>query len=244
LQPKFQPIWSPTQGGRWANHPLLGFHSKNCFFSRKRTDTESRYSTFECELLAAQAAIKHFHHFCKGRLFQLWTDHKPHVTALSRVSTPISPRQQRHLAFISEFNVQLLYLPGLKIVVADFFSGTVGELNKHEEAGRAAEGKYGVGEAAAVQANCIWLISRATVTLNFLKKSMPRMGPATAACNKLDVKSLPRNCTVFLMKPQEGMVCPSAPLSRGPDGLEFWFQGTMLKVAQCQPNTCHLLVRL
>jgi hypothetical protein len=23
---------------------------------------------------------------------------------------------------------------------------------------------------------------------------------------------------------------PSAPLSRGPDGLEFWLQGTMLKV--------------
>ncbi len=31
--------------------------------------------------------------------------------------TPISPRQQRHLAFISEINVQLLYLPGLKNVV-------------------------------------------------------------------------------------------------------------------------------
>jgi hypothetical protein len=27
------------------------------------------------------------------------------------------------------------------------------------------------------------------------------------------------------------MGCPSAPLRRGPDGLEFWLQGTMLKVA-------------
>jgi hypothetical protein len=59
-------------------------------------------------------------------------------------------------------------------------AGTSGELNKHREAGGAAEGKYGAGKAAAVQAN--WLISGATVTLNFLKKSMPRMGPATAAC--------------------------------------------------------------
>jgi hypothetical protein len=32
------------------------------------------------------------------------------------------------------------------------------------------------------------------------------------------------------MKPQEGAGCPSAPLRRGPDGLEFWLQGTMLKV--------------
>jgi hypothetical protein len=72
--------------------------------------------------LAAQAAIKHFRHFCEGRAFQLWTDHKPLVTAISHISAPISPRQQHHLAFISEFNVQLLYLPSLKNVVADFLS--------------------------------------------------------------------------------------------------------------------------
>jgi hypothetical protein len=29
----------------------------------------------------------------------------------------------------------------------------------------------------------------------------------------------------------KGMVCPSAPLSKAPDGLEFWLQGTLLKVA-------------
>jgi hypothetical protein len=33
------------------------------------------------------------------------------------------------------------------------------------------------------------------------------------------------------MKPQEGIGCPSAPLRRGPDGLEFLLQGTMLNVA-------------
>jgi hypothetical protein len=92
------------------------------YFSCKVTDTESRYSTFDRELLAAYAAIKNFRHFYKGRAFQLWTDHKPLVTAISRVSAPISPRQQRHLAFILEFNVQILYLPGLKNVVADFSS--------------------------------------------------------------------------------------------------------------------------
>jgi hypothetical protein len=95
----------------------LGTHWRPLeFFSRKLTDTESRYSTFNCELVATQAAIKHFHHFCKGRSFQLWTDHKPLVTALSRMSVPISPRQQCHWAFISEFNLQLLYLPDLKML--------------------------------------------------------------------------------------------------------------------------------
>jgi hypothetical protein len=32
------------------------------------------------------------------------------------------------------------------------------------------------------------------------------------------------------MNPQEGIGCPSAPLRRGPDGLEFEVQGIMLKV--------------
>jgi hypothetical protein len=58
--------------------------------------TESRYSTFDRELLVAHATIKHFPHFCEGRAFQHWTDHKPLVTAISRVSAPISPRQQHH----------------------------------------------------------------------------------------------------------------------------------------------------
>jgi hypothetical protein len=88
------------------------------FFSRKLMDTESRYSTIDRELLAAQAAIKHFRHFCEGHLFQLLTDHKPLINALSRVSTPISPRQQRHMAFISEFNIQLLYLHSTGTVTA------------------------------------------------------------------------------------------------------------------------------
>jgi hypothetical protein len=38
----------------------------------------------------------------------------------------------------------------------------------------------------------ILLFSGATLILNFLKKLMPKkMGPATAACKKLEVKSLP-----------------------------------------------------
>jgi hypothetical protein len=70
-------------------------------------------------------------------------------------------------------------------------AGTSVELDKQNEADGGAEGKILAGGAAAEQANCIWLVSGETMTLNFLKKSMSRMGPATAACRKFDVKSLP-----------------------------------------------------
>jgi hypothetical protein len=65
----------------------------------------------------------------------------------------------------------------------------------------------------------------------FLKKSMPRTGPATAAYKELDVKSLRWNCMVFFNETPRGDGLHICPLSRGPDGLEFWLQGTMLKVA-------------
>jgi hypothetical protein len=67
-----------------------------------------------------------------------------------------------------------------------------------EEVGRADSGtdsgtelgkRGGMDEAATVQANRTWLVSGTTLTLNFLRKSMPKMGPATAACKKLEVKS-------------------------------------------------------
>ena len=47
------------------------------FFSRKMTPAETRYSTFDRELLAVYLSIKHFRHFLEGRTFHVLTDHKP-----------------------------------------------------------------------------------------------------------------------------------------------------------------------
>jgi hypothetical protein len=59
--------------------------------------------------------------------------------------------------------------------------------------------------AVTVQANSTWLVSGATVILNCLKKSKPRMRLAIAACKNMAVNSLPWNWTVFETKPQEGI---------------------------------------
>jgi hypothetical protein len=69
------------------------------FFSKKLSKTEVNYSTFDRELLATMSGIEHFRSRLEGRPFQLWTDQKPLIFALSRVSPPTSGRQQRHLAF-------------------------------------------------------------------------------------------------------------------------------------------------
>jgi hypothetical protein len=147
------------------------------FFSCKLTDTESRCSTLDRELLAAHAAIKHFRYFCEGRAFQLWTDHKPLVTAISRVSAPISPRQQCHLAFISEFNVEMLYLPGLKNVVADFLSHP-NQTTTGSVAAMSATDPVDFEEMAAQQ-NCCpemqRLLGGASLKLAFCQRGAQRM---------------------------------------------------------------------
>jgi RNase H-like domain found in reverse transcriptase len=92
------------------------------FFSRRLSVTEQNYSTFDRELLAAQAVINHFLPQVEGRQFQLWTDHKPLVAAMTRVTPPASGRQQRHLAFIAEHTCDVRHTPGVDNVVADALS--------------------------------------------------------------------------------------------------------------------------
>lgn len=92
------------------------------FFSRKLTPAEVRYSTFDRELLAAFAAVRHFRFLLEGRQFVLYTDHKPLTTALHRVSPPWSARQQRHLSALAEFSLDLVHTPGTSNVVADALS--------------------------------------------------------------------------------------------------------------------------
>jgi hypothetical protein len=80
-----------THIGGVLNQQVRGPWQPLGFFSRKLNVAETKYSTFDRELLAAAQTIRHFRHILEGRDFQLWTDHKPLVTAISRISEP-SPR--------------------------------------------------------------------------------------------------------------------------------------------------------
>jgi hypothetical protein len=100
-------------GQHWQ---LLGF------FSKKLSKTEVNYSTFDTELLATVSGIKHFRSRLERRPFQLWTDHKPLIFALNKVSPTTSGRQQRHLAYISEYTNHLVYVQGTSNVVAGALS--------------------------------------------------------------------------------------------------------------------------
>ena len=73
------------------------------FFSKKLSDTETRYSTLDRELLGAYLAVRHFRFTLEGNQFAVLTDHKPLCSDLCRVSPPWSAHQQRHLSYLGEF---------------------------------------------------------------------------------------------------------------------------------------------
>jgi len=92
------------------------------FFSKTLKPQETRYSTFDRELLAVYLAIKHFCYFIEGCQFHVLTDHKPLVFTLQSHSDKYAPRQLRHLDFISQFTNDICHVNGTDSCVADALS--------------------------------------------------------------------------------------------------------------------------
>lgn len=69
--------------------------------------------------------MRHFRYFLEALPFVAYTDQKPRTFAFSKVSAPWSPRQQRHLAAVSDFTIDIRHVSGKDNCVADALSRTV-----------------------------------------------------------------------------------------------------------------------
>ena len=92
------------------------------FYSHYFSLTQSRYSTFDCELLDIYLAINHFRYFIESRTFTVFTDHAPLCKAIFSRLQNSSPHQQRQLDFFAQFTSDLRYVKGEKNVVAECLS--------------------------------------------------------------------------------------------------------------------------
>lgn len=93
------------------------------YFSKKFSDAQRNYSTFDRELLAIYLAIKHFRKTFEGRNLIVFTDHKPLTYVLRKPpSASETPRRERQLIFISEFTTDIRHVSGSQNVVADALS--------------------------------------------------------------------------------------------------------------------------
>lgn len=102
---------------------LIGKHWEPlAFFSKRLTQTEQKYSTYDRELLAVYASIKHFQNILEARIFTIFTDHKPLTFAYQQSNEKASPRQLRHLDYIGQFSTDIQHISGKDNIVADALS--------------------------------------------------------------------------------------------------------------------------
>lgn len=73
------------------------------YFSRTLKPAETRYSMFDRELLTVYLAIKHFRYFVDGRVFHIFTDHKPLTYTHSDHDKPV---------LISQFTSDIRHVKG------------------------------------------------------------------------------------------------------------------------------------
>ena len=92
------------------------------YFSRALNDTQQRYSIFDLELLATFSAVKHFEHFLLDQHFTIITDYLSLVRAFNKPSLSHSPRQSRQLSYLTEFDCDIIHIPGSQNNSADCLS--------------------------------------------------------------------------------------------------------------------------
>ena len=94
------------------------------FYSRKHQSSETRYSTFNRELLTIYSTIHHFRYFLEGTPFTINMDHQPLVYTFTKSGDTWSAWQQRHLWAIAKFGCTIRYIPSRKNPVANALSHT------------------------------------------------------------------------------------------------------------------------
>lgn len=92
------------------------------FFSRKLCPSQQKYSPYDRELLAIYESIRHFRYMLEATHFTVYTDHKPLCHAFNERKSNCSPRQYRHLDFVSQFTTDIQHIAGKNNVVADALS--------------------------------------------------------------------------------------------------------------------------
>ncbi len=73
------------------------------FFSRKLKSAETKYSTYDRELLAIYESVCYFRTQIEGRTFSVYTDHKPLTCTYIKPLEELTPRHLRHFDTIGQF---------------------------------------------------------------------------------------------------------------------------------------------
>jgi len=108
-----QMQWNP-ESESFPKERILGY------YSRKLSGAETRYSTYDQELLAVRDAIEHWRYYLHGSHFTVQTDHSSLQHVLKQPK--LSSRQMRLLERLQQYNFEIEYLPGVQNYIQDALS--------------------------------------------------------------------------------------------------------------------------
>jgi len=86
------------------------------------TDAEPRYAQVEKELLAIIFACIKFHQYIYARPVVVQSDHQPLEAIFQKPIARTTPRLQRMLLRLLEYNITVQYTPGKEMHIADTLS--------------------------------------------------------------------------------------------------------------------------
>ncbi|KAL1448514.1 hypothetical protein WDU94_002712, partial [Cyamophila willieti] len=145
---------SNTSIGGTVNQHQNGVLCPLAFFSRKLTPPETKYSTYDRELLAVFATIQKFAFLLEGRSFVIYTDHRPLTYAFKKAKDNSSPRQIRQLSYISQFSTDIRYVKGVDNAPADALSRIESVVRRTISISDVANAQVTDAECQALAADC------------------------------------------------------------------------------------------
>ncbi|XP_046407531.1 uncharacterized protein K02A2.6-like [Ischnura elegans] len=113
---------------------LLSENRPVSFASCALTETQKSYSQIEKEFLSVIFATSKFHYYIYGRPVVIYTDHKPLVSIMKMNIAKIgSPRLKRMRIKLLKYDLDVRYLPGKLMYIADPLSRSYCKDDVHEE---------------------------------------------------------------------------------------------------------------
>lgn len=103
------------------------------YASRSLSQTETRYSQIEKEMLAVVYGLEKFHHYTYAREVEVVTDHKPLVAIWKKPLSKAPRRLQNLLLRARNYQFEIIYRRGSDIPTADALSRTPTAKPKREE---------------------------------------------------------------------------------------------------------------
>lgn len=122
FDPKLETVVQCDASGEGLGCCLMQLGHPVAFASRSLSNAEKRYAQIEKELLSIVFACEKFHYFIYGHEIVVQTDHSPLVPIFKKNLDKVSNRLQRMLLRLLKYHINIIYVPGKNMYVADTLS--------------------------------------------------------------------------------------------------------------------------